>query len=93
MGIQKRTVFVEKVNGGVYRPAEVAMVQTTIGAMVEVFPTPFERDLTYAAYDPTDEAVRVDEIKLVDLDSLPSVLPGAEQGPWMTVQSPGRVGR
>lgn len=65
-GIIKRTVFYEKGSGGEFRFHDFALVNTEIGAMVELMQPISERkaaDTPFRNYDAADEMARVDEIK------------------------------
>lgn len=76
MSIFKRTVYYGKSSGDNIRFLPYAMVDTTIGSMVEPFNvnqmhTP---DQDFETYDPADEVNRVDLVERIDLRDYRSVL-------------------
>ena len=79
MSILKRTVFYDY-TGGVVRFWDWAEVLTTVGTMVEPF-TPGARyspQTPTIEFDPTDEVVRIDEMRALDIDRSMLYLSGGE---------------
>lgn len=92
MSIQKRTVFYDN-TGGIARFWDWALVTTTIGSMAEPFVVNDRHAMEKSIeYDPTDEIVRVDEIRAHTIDSQQLELSGGQHHLHGGVLVP-RVGR
>ena len=76
MSILKRTVFFDNTSG-IKRFWDFALVQTTLGAMVEPFTANDRKGGSPVInYDPTDMMVRIDEIEGKPIDVQQLVLSG-----------------
>lgn len=81
MSIQKRTVFYDNTDG-IARFWDWAQVTTTLGKMSEPFLPNNRHDLNhdFEQYDPTDEIVRIDEVRALPHDQNQVILSGDPDG-------------
>lgn len=78
-GILRRTAYADWSKGyPIYH--DYCVVETTLGPMVE-FDAPFQRtSLAANAYNPANEAVRVDEVVSLSTDKRPAIMQDEAQG-------------
>ena len=76
MSIQNRTVFYDYTNG-IARFWDWALITTTLGTMVEPFQLgKHQLDTPSIEFDPTDEIVKINEIRAADVDKSLLILSG-----------------